>query len=442
MKPSLASPSARWAILAASLLSGVPLIYFGFRNARAEHFAGLQTLAGLNRAVQIEPANPLHWYLLGRYWHYNFDEPNLPRAISYYQHALALDPHAARIWLDLAGAYEQENRFDEAGRAYSEARKAYPISPEVSWRYGNFLLRQGETSLAFAEIRNAVAGDPKLASAAVSRCWRSSHDVEAILSQALPPSRETYLEALRFFVGEREAPAALATWQRLAGVVPALPAAAALPAGASLPLKESFPLLDLLTSSGRVADARDVWDQALSLAAWPKPPAEPASLVWDGGFETDLARGGLGWRTADTPGVRIDFDRDSKHSGTRALRIRFDGSSNFDFRGVFQYVLVEPATTYRLSGWLRSEDVSTDSGVRLFAYDPRDPTTTGRPTPDVLGTEPWHKVELTLTTGRETRVLVLGPRRFPSTKLDNKLRGTVWLDDVALAPLTARAKTP
>lgn len=430
MKLSLARPSARWSVLAASLLIGIPLSYFGMRNARAEHFAALETLDGLNRAIQIEPANPDHWYLLGRYWHYNFDEQNLPRAISYYQNALALDPHSAGVWLDLAGAYEQENRLDDAGRAYLEARKAYPISPEVSWRYGNFLLRQGDTPRAFAEIRNAVAVDPKLASAAVSRCWRSSHDVEAILAQALPPNRDSYLEALRFFVTDRESDAALATWRRLADVAP------------GLPLKESFPLLDLLIGAGRTAGARAVWDQALSLASWPKPPAAPGSLVWDGGFETDLTQGGLGWRSTDTPGVRFDFDRESKHSGTRALRVRFDGSVNFDFRGVYQYVVVEPGTAYRLSGWLRSEDVSTDSGVRLFAFDPRDPVTTGRPTADVIGTEPWRKVELTLTTGPETRVLVIGPRRVPSIKLDSKLRGTVWLDDVALVPLGGRARTP
>ncbi len=430
MNLSLARPSARWSVLAASLLIGAAVSYFGIRNARAEHFAAQETLDGLNRAIQVEPANPDHWYLLGRYWHYNFDEQDLPRAISYYQRALALDPHPASVWLDLAGAYEQENRLDDAGRAYAEGRKAYPISPEVSWRYGNFLLRQGDTARAFEEIRSAVGVDPKLASAAVSRCWRSSHDVEAILDQALPPGRDAYLEVLRFFVSERESEAALATWRRLADAAP------------GLPLKESFPLLDLLMGAGRTADARAVWEQALLLAGWPKPPVAPASLVWDGGFETDFAQGGLGWRSADTPGVRVDFDRESKHSGARALRIRFDGSANFDFRGVYQYVVVEPATTYRLSGWLRSEDVSTDSGVRLFAFDPRDPATTGRPTADVIGTEPWRKLELTLTTGPQTRVLVIGPRRIPSIKLDNKLRGTAWLDDVALAPLGGRAKAP
>jgi len=430
MSMSLASPSARWFVLAASLLIGVPLSYFGIRNARAEHFAAQETLDGLNRAVEIEPANPNHWYLLGRYWHYNFDEQNLPRAISYYQHSLALDPHAAGVWMDLAAAYEQENRLGDAGQAYLGARKAYPLSPEVSWRYGNFLLRQSDTARAFAEIRGAVEVDPKLAAAAVSRCWRSSHDVEALLGQALPPSRDAYLEALQFFVGERETDAALIAWRRLA------------PLAAGLPLKQSFPLLDLLIGAGRTADARAVWDQALSLAAWPTPPVAPGSLVWDGGFETDFAQGGFGWRSTDTLGVRVDFDRESRQSGARALRSRFDGGSNVDFRGVMQVVPVEPSTTYRLSGWLRSQDLSTDSGVRLFVYDPRNPATTGRPTADVIGTEPWRKVELTLTTGPATRVLMIGPRRVPSAKFDNKLRGTVWLDDVALVPLGGKVKAP
>lgn len=428
MKFSLATAPARWTALAVSLLAGFFLSYLSIRNARAEHFLAQQTPEGLERAIRLEPGNAESWYLLGRYWQYSFDQQDLARAAASYRHAAALDPHSAKNWVELADVYEGLGRTDDARQAYREGRNAYPISPDVAWREGNFLLRQGETAAACAEFRRALEVQPSLAAAAVSRCWRANPDVHVILDEVLPPVREAYLEAVQFFVSEREGDAAIAAWRRLRPVAP------------GLPLAQSYPLFGLLMSAGRTTEAREIWLQARALAAVPEPPAAPGSLVWDGGFETAPDGGGFGWRLQQAPGMQMDLDADNKRSGAQALRIRFDGRTNFDFRHVVQYVAVEPETSYQLSGWVRTDSLSTDSGMRLFVYDPKDPATSGRLTSDVLGTEPWTHLELTFTTGRDTRLLVLCVRRLPTAKFDNKLGGTAWVDDVKLEPLGAAAK--
>ena len=409
--------------LALSILAALLLSYFSIRNADAEHCIAQETPGGLERAIRLEPDNPKPWYLLGRYWQYNFDQQDLMRAVSHYRRAAALDPRSASTWLDLAQAYEDQGRDEDAQNAYREARHAYPISPEVAWREANFLLRQGNSTAAYTEFRRAIAGQTSLAVAAVSRCWRANPDVDGILGQVLPPTREAYLAAMQFFVDDGKEDAAVAAWQLLRAHASALP------------LKESFPLMDLLMSAGRMKEAREIWEQAWALAGVPQPPAPSGSLVWDGGFETDATGGGFAWRFREAPGIRIDFDAGNKHSGARALRIRFDGTANFDFSNVCQYVAVEPEMTYHFAGWVRTDDISTDRGMRLLVYDPKDPGRSGRLTSEVGGTEPWTHLELTLTTGRETRVLVLCVRRIPTTKLDNKLRGTAWVDDVTLVPL-------
>jgi hypothetical protein len=56
-------------------------------------------------------------------------------------------------------------------------------------------------------------------------------------------------------------------------------------------------------------------------------------------------------------------------------------------------------------------------------------------TPGLTGTHPWSLVDAELTTGPETRVLAIVLRRVPSRKFDNKLQGTVWVDDVSLTSL-------
>jgi cytochrome c-type biogenesis protein CcmH/NrfG len=156
----LSSNAQRGVLVAASFAATLLLSYFSIRNAFAAHYADLQTAAGYERAVHLEPADSRNWYLLGRYWQYNIEDPDAARAIRSYLSALSFNPASWETWLDLATAYESEANLVSARDAFLHAKKVYPLSAEVSWRYGNFLLRQGELDPAFREMRLAVQADP------------------------------------------------------------------------------------------------------------------------------------------------------------------------------------------------------------------------------------------------------------------------------------------
>src|SRR6266404_984480 len=159
----LSSNAQRRVLVVASLALALFLSYFSIRNAFAAHYAGMQTVEGFERAVRLEPADAQNWYLLGRYWQYNLEDPDAARAIRSYLSALSLNPASWQSWLDLAASYESEDNFAAARDAYLYAKKAYPLSAEVSWSYGNFLLRQGELEPALTEMRLAVEADPRRA---------------------------------------------------------------------------------------------------------------------------------------------------------------------------------------------------------------------------------------------------------------------------------------
>src|SRR5204863_8654491 len=125
-----------------------------------------------DRATRLEPANPRNWYLLGRYWQYNLEDPDAARAIRSYLSALSLSPRSSHTWLDLAASYESEGNLPAARDAFLHAKKIYPLSPEVSWRYGNFLLLQRELEPAFAEMRHGVEADLGRGAEAFSRLLR------------------------------------------------------------------------------------------------------------------------------------------------------------------------------------------------------------------------------------------------------------------------------
>ncbi|MGB9431071.1 MAG: hypothetical protein WBQ89_02410, partial [Candidatus Acidiferrum sp.] len=89
---------------------------------------------------------------------------------------------------------------------------------------------------------------------------------------------------------------------------------------------------------------------------------------------------------------------------------------------------------------MRTERISTDRGIRFEILDPRHSSSVQLMTPDVVGTNPWTLVQSDLVTGPDTHLLKITLRRIPSWKFDNKLSGTVWVDDVALTPISKASK--
>jgi len=424
--------AAQWLIFAGIVIASGVLGFAGAQHAIAQHWEGSSNPDQWSRAAELEPSNAENWYHLGRYRQFDFEHGDPPSAISYYRRATALNPGSALYWMDLAAAYETVGNFNQAEQAFRTAQQVYPISGDVSWRFGNFLLRQNRIEEAFQQIRHAVSVDPKLTVLAVSSCWRSTQDIDRIIKFALPDQPEVYWDAVGFFAKAREPDPAMSVWKRL------------MADGTTFPIAKGFPLIDLLIGSGRTDDARIAWQQAIA-AAGMKPEVSPqGSLIWNGGFEGELLNGGFAWRYMPVDGADMNFDEDTAHSGSRSLRVVFDGSANVDFEHIWQWVVVEPNTHYRFSSYLKTEELTTDSGIRFQIEDgshpgnlPQfklDPT---RLTPNIVGTQSWALDDMEFTTGPDTHLLRIVLRRVPSSRLGNKIRGTVWVDDVSLIPLAA-----
>src|ERR1700674_540177 len=427
----LSSFAARCAIGFVAVLLGAALSYYSIRSARAEYQAELETLEGYERATQLEPENPWNWYLLGRYWQYNFVQPDALRAIWAYQMSLARDPRSANAWLDLGTAYESEGDLAKARESFLEAKRAYPLSAEISWRYGNFLLRQQELDSAFAEIRRAVEADPKRGAEAFSRCWHANPDLELILNRVLPPSREVYFDVIRDLVADKKTAEALEVWSRLEALHP------------QLVLRDVFPLVDSLVETSQWEAAWRVWGQAARFAQLPPLLDEPGSVVWDGSFESGVAGGGFAWSYRPAlEGVQASLDPREKHSGNESLRLQFGGKRNVNFDNACIVVPVAPSVAYRFSAWVRTRAITTHQGVRVSLVPVGSPGGRGRVTGDVRGSEPWPRIETPWTAEKDTHEVRICVVRYASEKLDNEIQGTAWVDDVALVPENPRSARP
>jgi tetratricopeptide (TPR) repeat protein len=427
----LANAAARLTLVFVALALAIALAYSSIRNAIAVHYSSVGTRTANERATQLEPGNPLNWFLLGRYWQYNLDEPDIPRAIKAYRTSLSLDPRSADTWLDIATAYELEADLPAARDAFLQAKRVYPVSAEVSWRYGNFLLRQGEIPLAFAEIRHAVSVDPNRAAEAFSRCWRVDPDIQAIVDNVLPASGPIYLAAIHELIADAEIGPALAVWARLVALHP------------SLHLNDVIPFTDMLLFARRPDDARRVWYEAVALSDTPSGNGPTDSVLWDGGFESGITGGGFTWVFAiPSSGVQVSLDSKEKHSGRQSLQLGFDGKHNVNFADVCNLSVVQPATSYRFSAWVRTQALSTDQGIRFRLSWVENSRGSSVDTPETHGTQPWTKIEMPWTAGADVRQVRVCVSRDPSAVYGSRIRGTAWVDDVALIPEPAEHAKP
>jgi hypothetical protein len=421
----------RGMVLVLALGVAIFLGYFSIRSALAEDSSELQTREGYERATRLEPGDFHYWYLLGRYWQFNLEDADASRAIRAYNTALALNPHDAEIWSDLATAYESEGNIPAARDAFLHAKRVYPLSAEVSWRYGNFLLRQGELDAAFSEIRQAVQADPKRSAEALSRCLRAQPNFDLVVDRVLPLDSIAYLNAMWDQTNEGQAGNAFKIWQRLTALHP------------HVNLPDMFTLIGALRREGKLAQARDVWTQTLALSGLSSVSDPPGSILWDGGFESGIIGGGFAWTLpSGIRGVQVGIDSHEKHSDTHSLQILFTGKLNPQLDSPCHDVPVEPSTTYHFSAWARTQSLTSDEGIRFQLRSLATKDSSTAVTPDLRGTQPWTLIETSWSSGRDTHEMQVCALRYASKEADGNIQGIAWLDDVALVPVAAEHAKP
>jgi hypothetical protein len=197
--------------------------------------------------------------------------------------------------------------------------------------------------------------------------------------------------------------------------------------------------MNALVGAGLADRADEVWTQ-LKRHQLISEPAEPDNLVSNGDFEGELKNLGFGWRIDDVPGVYAGRDSTVFHSGGHSLVISFPGTSNFYYHAVWHYVKVTPGVRYRAEAYLKTDGITTDSGPRLQVEDIYNPKALNVFSDQLLGTNAaWTLVTVDFTPPEKTRYVIVAIARVPSEKLDNKIAGKVWADDVKVSPLEPRS---
>ena len=354
----LSDSLARGMVVAAALLLGLWLSFFGVRTAIARHDSERETAKSLEAAVRLEPNNPEYWYMLGRYQQYNFEQSNSVLAENSYRKAIALNPDGTDAWLDLATAYELDGKAEEAREAYLQAKKSYPVSADVAWRYGNFLLREGQLPQAYPELRRAIEADPRYAAAAFSRAYRTNPNIDELLARTFTGKTNVYVDVIWEALSDKQLAVAKTVWARLLTLHP------------HLEMRGQFErFVSELHERRRIYRSRQVWDQGMATMNLPPLFRPGSSVVWDPSFETGINGYSFSWHFSpiDRESASISTKQRSIPARSRCGSLLTESTIQI-WRRPARFAIVQPGTTYRFSGWIKSRGNSPPNRASAFAF--------------------------------------------------------------------------
>jgi len=402
-------------LLFAAVVFGLAGAYLDLVSVRlvASSLGDVNDEAHLTRAVTLDPANAEYAARLASFELVVRQSPQA--ALPWLQFATTLNPLKARYWVELALAHQSSGDIDNEKHDLAMALVASPRDPEITWEVANLFLAQGSLDEAMKSFHLVMQNSPPLVPAAIQTCWKVRPEIDFLLERVVPPAADEGF--LIFLTSRNETAAAANVWSRMYSLRQPI----------SRP--HLFEYVQYLVAHRQPSEAAVVWRQAAEMSELAAYQPSSENLLVNGDFSLDILNGGFDWLHQKIRGVSLALDPNETHSGSRSLRIVFDGAG-IDDAGIRQIVPVDPNTEYEFSAFFKAQEMDGAGGAR-FAIQDLYRETTFLMTDELRDADFWKKTGGRFVTSAETHMLVVRIARVPS---GSPIRGKLWIDGLQLVP--------
>jgi len=345
---------------------------------------------------------------------------DLANAKTHAQRAVDLSPNDYRFRITLASIEEAGGDRAAAEASLEAARALAPNYWSVHYRLGNLLVREGKLAQSLEEFRIAVAANSALLPGTLDLLWRASRgDVDAVHTVAgtSPKARLTLAQFLLKVSRPADAASVFGSIDR---------------AGRLASSAESSAFLNSLIAAGELGPARDLWSEMAG-------GDRQSTLVWNGGFESDLVKdfAQFDWSFGGSEYARFAIDAAFAHTGSRSLRIEFVGRDTTQLDNeIKQLVTVRPGARYSLECYAKASELETPEGPRVVVSNSASPAWIAASEPVAQGSGDWQRLAVDFvapqTASGPTSAVLVSIKRKPKFSYDEPTRGTVWFDDFLL----------
>lgn len=388
----------------------------------AEYSPNLETgaLETAQMTTNLAPDDPLTHWTVAALEKQALPPDRLQETLGEYEKAVSRSPNDYRLWVDLGRTREQSGDAAGGEKALRRAVELAPFYPEPRWLLGNLLLRAGRADEAFAELRLAGEMDTRLRPQIFNMAGHVfGQDIQA-MSSAVGSSPAARADLAQYLVSQNRVDDALGQWATLSATEKIEQRAA------------GNALMATLLLSKRFHDAFKLYLEISPQGA----NGLQKEKVFNGGFEGDVGLSSdnpFDWRIQSAAQAQVGIDERYRRSGNRGLRVRYQAPGAVIASNLFQLVLVEPSTSYRLEYYVRASDLQSAATPYVLVQDAADGTAIGSSAPLAVGTSDWRLVTIDFKTNAKTQAIIIGTNReVCASETVCPIFGIVWYDDFNL----------
>lgn len=371
----------------------------------------------LASAKSFSPSDPMTYWLASGIERQAFSPESAKRSMMLMEQAVVLSPFDYRWWIELGRASEQAGNADRAETAFQHAVDLAPTYTIPRWQLGNFYIRKGDVAKAMPQLKLATVNNYKYRMQVFGLAWDYfDHDPAKV--EELAADGPDVLVGLTMFYAQRGQPAdALRIWNRLSDEE-----------------KAKFPQISSVVVQG-LFDKR-AFPQALEFSRQLNIDADAqAEQVSNPGFERIVNTSDLsyfGWQFPKQGKVDVTWDGAVKHTGSKSLRLNFKNYSAQELFTASQLVVVKPSKKYRLTFWVRTENLRSAGPPQLDVTNAIDDRLIVSSQPMPQGTNDWQQITVDFTTPENCTAISLRTTRVFCGD-GCPLLGSLWYDDFELA---------
>jgi hypothetical protein len=160
-------------------------------------------------------------------------------------------------------------------------------------------------------------------------------------------------------------------------------------------------------------------------------PADSPNLVWNGSFEDKILQGGFDWRYPGIQDVQFQVVLNKGMEGSNSLKVTF-GDTNISFSHLSQIIPIPSPGNYVLDFYFRTEGLTTDQTPYILIQGYPEGSGASLRTDHFPGSTGWKKMSCPFVVKESCKAIQFILRRDPSSKFDNRIKGSLWLDRISI----------
>ena len=376
----------------------------------------------IRRAIALDPGNPEFHLELGKILLLTGDPASQLAAEREFQTATRLNSSAAQYWLGLGKACYATSDQACADDAFRRARELAPGNPQYAWEAAVNDVVADQPQKAVERLKHFIAMQPDGTDQSCLLLMRGFDSPSMVWNDLLGTTSDPApkIRFLQYLVRTGNVDVAQEFWRQLSVQQP------------RIALSDLAPYIDQLLAAEQYPAAAAVWNHSFSQK---QDRLADNNAVFNGGFEQLPMNAAFDWRYQQQRYVALNFADTAANEDGRALRVDFTVPQNSEYEVAYHFVPVSPHQIYELTALIKSQRITSDSGLRLRVVDPACNSCLNITTEGTTGTTDWHQISAGFTTGPTTDVVRLSIWRPRSRVYPMEISGQTWLGDVAMRPV-------